>query len=304
MKVLKKIILWTLLALCSIFIISFSCIMVEEKNVFSRDEFLTNLSILLMFVPFEIGLMLELNIGGVKKKIAFLNSSKVQNHILFWSVVFLISLVLVIGCYSNVSEEYKAELTAENTSTEPTTTQQPTKKHSESTTQLISPTTSEKTTVSQPDKSETISDETPLVFYYDEANYTVGKCSFSIDEISVASQGNSKKYATNVYRIYGKVKNNSSETTEFTTTKYNSFIVGSYFEGDKEVYIGYNSHTKWKSDKESQKFSQYYSLAPGEEKEFAVQALYTGSPKTYDYALEDVVFYFCNDDNLIEISFE
>lgn len=88
MKVLKKIIMWTLLALCSIFIISFLCMIVEEKDVFSRDEFLTNLSILLMFVPFEIGLMLELNFGGVKNKIAFLNSSKVQNHILLWVIIF------------------------------------------------------------------------------------------------------------------------------------------------------------------------------------------------------------------------
>ncbi len=304
MKVLKKIILWTLLVLCSLVIISLGIILISEKDNLTRDDFLSTLAVFLMFIPIEVGLLLELNFLGLKNKIPFIKSSKARNHILIWSVIFAISLISVICCYSNVSEEYKDKLTAESTSAELTSTNQTTTKYTDSTAQLIPSTTLATTVVLQPDKNEIISDENPLVFYYDDANYTVGDCSFSIDEISVVSQGSSKKNATNIYRIYGKVKNNSSETTEFTTTKYNSFIVGSYFEGDKEVNIGYNSHTKWKSDKESQKFSQYYSLAPGEEREFAVQALYTGSPKTYDYALEDVVFYFCNNDDLMEISFE
>ena len=165
MKFLKKIILWTLLVLCLLTIISLGSIIISEKDNMTRDDFLSTLAVFLMFIPIEIGLLLELNFGGVKKKIAFLNSSKVQNHILFWSVVFLISLVLVIGCYSNVSEEYKESLSIETTVPETELNNQSTTKSNIDTTL---PTTTQESTsnieVSQPDKNEKITDENPLVF--------------------------------------------------------------------------------------------------------------------------------------------
>lgn len=216
----------------------------------------------------------------------------------------MISIVSVILCYSNISDEYKTELTSESTEAEKNITCLSTNSVTETTAPTVPKTTSAANIVSQSNKSEIISDVKPLIFYYDDANYTVGNCSFSLEEIDIATQIHKGSSYLNIYRVYGTVKNNSEETTTFSIAKYNSYIIGSHYENGKEEYIKFNDVILWKSDKEKQTFRKDYTLAPGEERRFAVQAIYIGSPKTYDYALEDVVFYFCNDDKLIEISFE
>ena len=310
MKKIKTITLWVLLIICSLCLMGILSLE-PEPYASQYDSVISKISMGMMFIPAEIGLLLELNLFKIKSKIPLLKSDKIKDHILFWCIVIFASLFLVAITYSMLSDEYKSnrsQQTIEETETlnilneTSPTTETPTTVNPPQT-----PSLPQETTVIQniSNQNEIISDESPLVFTYDNADYDVGNCSFSIERIEVATQPHKgQDNSMNIFRIYGSVKNNSSESTIFSTAKYNSYIIGSQFENEKEEYIGFNSNLRWGCDNSNGKFSKDYSLSPGEETNFSVQAVYIGTPKTYAYTLDDVVFYFCNNDNLLTISFD
>ena len=153
-----------------------------------------------------------------------------------------------------------------------------------------------------PDKSnEYITDEDPLVFTLNDETYTVGNCSFSINEIRVASFPFKIGSRSVFFRIYGTVKNNSDEETFFTTTKAGN-IVGTYYGGEEDEIIGGNTACSWKEDKGKEIFSTGYTLAPGEQRELKIQATYVTTDKpTYAYKL-DMDLYFRNNDELFTLT--
>lgn len=149
---------------------------------------------------------------------------------------------------------------------------------------------------------EIVNDENPLVFTIDSNDYTVGNCSFSVEQVQVASFP-FKVGSRFVYiRIYGTVKNNSNEETYFSATRLHSNVVGTYYGEEEDRIIGGNSNCKWENDTKQEQFSTGYTLAPGEERELKIQAVYTTTIyPTYDYKL-DMDVYFSNNDNLFTLT--
>ena len=149
--------------------------------------------------------------------------------------------------------------------------------------------------------NEYISDEDPLVFTLNDETYTVGNCSFSIDEIRVASFPFKIGSRSVYFRIYGTVKNNSNEETIFNTTKSGNWV-GTYYGGEEDDLIGGNTDRSWKGDNGKKEFSTKYVLAPGEERKLKIQATYTTTDlPTYNYKL-DMDLYFRNNEELFTLT--
>jgi hypothetical protein len=153
-----------------------------------------------------------------------------------------------------------------------------------------------------PPRDSIVDDNHPLIFNCGNKVYTVNNCEFTISEIQVANQPFKSSNYSVIFRIYGTVKNLSNKTTTFMTTKGKSNIVGTYHGGEGPKSIGGNSFITWGVDSGKQLFSQDYTLSPGEERNIQVQALYTGTPATYDYKLE-MDLYFTTGDEMITLTF-
>lgn len=143
--------------------------------------------------------------------------------------------------------------------------------------------------------NEFVTDEDPLTFILDGKKYTVGNCTFSINEIKVATFPFKTQSRSVFFRIFGMVKNNSNQETFFSATKTGN-VVGTYY-GEKEYMIGGNSFCTWANDTGKKDFSTGFTLAPGEEREIKIQATYTTTEiPTYDYKL-NMDLYFRNNDS-------
>lgn len=75
-----------------------------------KDLLLYRLSCALLFATFGIGLLMEMNIFNLRKKVSLIKTTNIFKHVLFWSIISVLATILFFVPYNNISDDFKTQL--------------------------------------------------------------------------------------------------------------------------------------------------------------------------------------------------
>lgn len=110
MKKLQKIILWCIVGFIIFMIIGVSFLTNAPFEVSTADNILYKLQMILFFLPFMIGALLQLDIFHLRQHIPLLKKKKIWATVVYWIIVGCvvpIAMIFVVDCF--FSSDYKAK---------------------------------------------------------------------------------------------------------------------------------------------------------------------------------------------------
>lgn len=325
--VFRKIVLIFLAIFLALFIIASFFLNVDfpaEEN----DLFLYRISLLLFFIPLEIGLLSELNIFGISKIFPFVKSNRLSKHLLFWVIIFFAAVILFAVPYSRTSENFKNRLnTANNASsseniffdekdkTEKDTLQNKTTQKAEShreenktdnkditeKDEHQNETTQKAESHREENKTDNyVTKDKPLTLTFSDNEAVVGNCTVILTKIEFVQEPFKASNYSKFIRVHATIKNNSSQKTKLDAHKANGVFIGQYYGTKTKTNIGFNNNHNWK-DKNNVPTDIAFTLNPYETKNVCITGVFVDDSQLEYSTVPKMDLYFANNNETLTI---